>query len=132
MDRAAVPGSDNLANAHAGPGEQQPSMLVVQNSPDNQQIGKGHGWPSMLNDERPMQRAMVLDGAVMPFLPHNVISIEEVDAHGLLNVGFKTGSSPIRQGDVVEEGNYCHLFVYIQIKVNACINAVIRCASFIR
>jgi hypothetical protein len=95
------------------------------NSHDDQQINKGHGWPSMLNDERPMQRAMVLEGAVVPFLPHNVMSIEEVDAHGLLNVSFETGSSPIHQGDVVEEGDYCHLFMYIQIKVNVCVNAMI-------
>jgi hypothetical protein len=66
------------------------------NSPDDQQINKGHDWPSMLNDERPMQRAMVLEGAVMPFLPHDVMSIEEVDANGLLNVSFETGSSPSR------------------------------------
>jgi hypothetical protein len=95
------------------------------NSHDDQQINKGHGWPSMLNDERPMQRAMVLEGAVMPFLPHNVMSIEEVDAHGLLNVSFETGSSPIHQGDVVEEGDYYHLFMYIQIKVSVCVNAMI-------
>jgi hypothetical protein len=95
------------------------------NSHDDQQINKGHGWPSMLNDERPMQRAMVLEGAVMPFLPHNVMSIEEVDAHGLLNVSFETGSSPIHQGDVIEEGDYCHLLMYIQIKVNVCVNAMI-------
>jgi hypothetical protein len=102
------------------------------NSPDDQQINKGHDWPSMLNDEHPMQRAMVLEGAVMPFLPHDVMSIEEVDSNGLLNVSFETGSSPIHQGDVVDEGDYCHLFVYIQIKVNVCINAMIRCVSFIR
>jgi hypothetical protein len=102
------------------------------NSLDDQQINKGRGWSSMMNDECPMQRAMVLEGAVMPFLPHNVMSIEEVDAHGLLNVSFETGSSPIHQGDVVEEGDYCHLFVYIQIKVNVCVNAMSRCVSFIR
>jgi hypothetical protein len=61
----------------------------------------------MLNDERPMQHAMVLDDVVMPFLSHDVISIEEVDANGLLKVGFETGSSAIRQGDIVEEGDYC-------------------------
>jgi hypothetical protein len=92
------------------------SMLVVQNSPDNKQIYKGHGWPSMLNDERPMQHAMVLDDAVMPFLPHDVISIEEVDAHGLMNVGFETGSSPIRQEDVMEEGDYCISLCIFKLK----------------
>jgi hypothetical protein len=102
------------------------------NSPDDQQINKGHGWPSMLIYERPMHHAMVLEGAVMPFLLHDVMSIEEVDDHGLLNASFETESSPIRQEDVVEEGDYCHLFVYIRIKVNVCVNAMIRCVSFIR
>jgi hypothetical protein len=66
------------------------------NSPDDQQINKGHGWPSMLIYERPMHHAMVLEGAVMPFLLHDVMSIEEVDDHGLLNASFETESSPIR------------------------------------
>jgi hypothetical protein len=51
-------------------------------------------------------------------MDNRVISIEEVDACGLLNDSFENGSSPSRQGNVMEEGNYWHVFTYIRDELN--------------
>jgi hypothetical protein len=41
---ATVGSRDNLADARTGPGKKRLSMLIVENSPDDEQIGKqGHG-----------------------------------------------------------------------------------------
>ena len=40
-----------------------------------------------------------------PFLPHDVISIEEVDVRGFLNYSLEDRSSPDRQPDDIEQGN---------------------------
>jgi hypothetical protein len=89
-----------------------PSMLLVQIWAENDvQFDDGHV-------QHPVQHATVMDGVLMPFLPHDVISIEEVDAHGLLSIDFETASLHIRQRDVVEQGNHCHLFTYIRVTVN--------------
>jgi hypothetical protein len=36
---------------------------------------------------------------------HEVSSIEDVDALGLLNTRFEVGSSSVRHGDVMRQGN---------------------------
>jgi hypothetical protein len=41
MDPAAVPGSDNLADAHAGPGEQRPSSGGSGSSSEHSKEGEG-------------------------------------------------------------------------------------------
>jgi hypothetical protein len=41
----------------------------------------------------------------LPFLPHDVISIEEVDVRGFLNYSLEDRSSPDRQPDDIEQGN---------------------------
>jgi hypothetical protein len=38
-------------------------------------------------------------------MPHNVISIEEVDALGLVNADFNSESSPVREENFLCEGN---------------------------
>jgi hypothetical protein len=46
---ATVGFRDNLADARAGLGKKRPSMLIMENSPDDEQIGKqGHDRPSCL------------------------------------------------------------------------------------
>jgi hypothetical protein len=102
----AAQSESTMTDAHAGLGQQRPSMVVVHNSPSRQH--------AMVLDEHPMQRAMVLDGAVMPFLSHDVISIEEVDDHRLLNVGFETESLHIHQRDVVDQGNHLSYSKFMQ------------------
>jgi hypothetical protein len=68
------------------------------------------GDRSMLDtdvDQYAKQHAMVPDeSSLMLFLPHEIISIEEVDACGLLDISFQTESSPIRQEDVTKKGSY--------------------------
>jgi hypothetical protein len=48
-------------------------------------------------DQYAKQHATVPDeSSLMLFLPHEIISIEEVDACGLLDIIFQAKSSPIR------------------------------------
>jgi hypothetical protein len=60
---------------------------------------------STLHPHGTMTLAPCTPATILPMAPHEVSSIEDVDALGLLNTGLEVGSSSVRHGDVMRQGN---------------------------
>jgi hypothetical protein len=68
--------------------------------------------PMELNDRRGQEvvveptNIQEVDHIDVPLsMPHNMISVEEVDALGLVNADFNSESSPVREENFLCEGN---------------------------